>query len=164
MTDFVIPQQDSRAFRDVLGRFATGVTVVTCLGPDGQPLGLTVNSFNSVSLDPPLILWSLALSSPNLEAFSRCSHYAVNILAADQEALSNQFAGRSEDKFLNVRWQAGLGGVPLLDGCVASFEVFNENRIPGGDHQIFLGRVARCAQNPKRPPLLYFGGAYRQLA
>ena len=154
---------DSRAFRNALGCFATGVAVVTAQGPDGALMGLTINSFSSVSLEPPLVLWSLATSSPNLEGFQRASHYAVNILALEQEALSNHFATRQEDKFSSIPWTPGLGGAPLLPGCHASFQIRNEFHYPGGDHLIFVGHVERFEANPGIPPLLFHGGRYRQL-
>lgn len=157
------PAFDCRAFRDALGNFATGIAVVSALAPDGSYIGLTINSFNSVSLDPPLILWSLALSSPNLDAFRACSHYAVNILAADQRELSQRFATRGGDKFGGLSFREGLGGAPIIPGCCAWFECANEVRHPGGDHLIFIGRVERCARQAGRAPLIYHGGRYRWL-
>ncbi len=154
---------DSRSFRNALGSYATGVTVVTALGPDGRPLGLTVNSFSSVSLEPALILWSLAAQSPSREAFVQASHFAVNVLALDQEALSNRFASRADDKFADMDWVPGLGGAPLLPGCCATFQCANEARHQGGDHLIFIGRVEAFEHYPERPPLVFQGGAYRQL-
>ncbi len=155
---------DCRAFRDALGSFATGIAVVTACAPNGEFVGLTVNSFNSVSLDPPLVLWSLDLASPNLAAFRDASHYVVNILAADQEAVSQHFARRQPDKFGDLQLCLGAGGAPLLHGCCAWFECANETRHPGGDHLIFLGRVERFTHDPSRLPLLYHAGRYRQLA
>lgn len=159
------PAFDPRELRDALGCFATGIAVVTACAPGGEFVGLTVNSFSSVSLEPPLVLWSLDRASPSLGAFSAASHYAVNVLAADQMALSQQFATRAADKFAGVDIAAvGAGGAPLLRGCCAWFECVNELRHDGGDHLIFLGRVARFAHEPGRPPLLYHGGRYRTLA
>ncbi|MBI4754113.1 MAG: flavin reductase family protein [Betaproteobacteria bacterium] len=157
------PPFDARALRDALGGFATGVTVITTCGDDGRPVGLTVSSFNSVSLDPPLVLWSLSLHSPNLAAFRRCSHYAVNVLAAEQEGLSAHFAASGIDRFGGMEVQPGLGGAPLLPGCCAWFECRNEARHAGGDHIIFVGRVERFARED-RAPLLFHGGRYRRLA
>jgi len=154
---------DTRGFRNALGSFATGIAVVTTLGGEGRPLGLTVNSFNSVSLTPPLILWSLAKHLPVRDAFEACEHYAVNILAEDQQWLSRRFAGREADKFSGVAVEAGLGGVPLLAGCCARFECRNSVRHPGGDHIVFVSEVLRFDRSD-RPPLLYHGGAYRGLA
>lgn len=153
---------DPHAFRRALGMFATGIAVVTTRGADGAALGLTVNSFNSVSLDPPLILWSLGNTNSAFAGFEQATHYAVNVLAADQEALSAHFASRAGDRFKGVDWEEGLGGVPLLAGCCASFEVRNSMRVPGGDHHIFIGQVERFAWH-KREPLIYFGGKYRHL-
>ena len=153
-----------RDLRRTLGAFATGVTVVTARTPDGEPVGLTISSFNSVSLDPPLILWSLSLESPNLEAFRRASHYAVNVLAADQQWLSDRFAARRSDRFTDLPQQPGLGGAPLLAGCCAWFECANDTQYPGGDHLIFIGRVERFAPSETQSPLIFHRGGYRQLA
>jgi len=159
-----LPGFDSRSFRNALGCFATGVAVVTAQAPDGTLMGLTINSFSSVSLEPPLVLWSLATGSPNLEGFQRASHYAINVLTLEQEALSNHFATRQQDKFSNMEWTPGLGGAPLLANCHAQFEVRNEFHYPGGDHLIFVGHVERFATNPQTSPLLFHCGSYRQLA
>lgn len=159
-----VAEFDSRAFRAALGCFATGITVVTTRTPEGTPIGLTVNSFNSVSLEPPLVLWSLGLNSSYLEAFRQCSHYAVNVLAADQEAYSQRFAMMHGDRFADIAWTEGAGGTPLLTGCCATFEVANSNEYPGGDHALFVGRVENFSQDTDKEPLLYFGGAYRWLA
>lgn len=150
---------DSRGFRDALGRFATGVTIVTTLDADGQPVGLTANSFNSVSLDPPMVLWSLARRSVNLHTFLDAGHFAVNVLAADQRDLSDRFARPVDDRFAGVDWEAGTAGVPVLPGAVASFECATDSRIEGGDHVIFLGRVARF-RHADREPLIYHAGRY----
>ena len=154
---------DERAFRDSLGMFATGITVVTARTPDGSPVGLTVNSFNSVSLDPPLIVWSLASHLPSVEVFSQCEYYAINVLAEDQQDLSQRFATRDIDKFAGLKLREGLGGAPLLDGCCAWFECRNTTRHDGGDHVLFLSEVVRHDRNP-HAPLIYFGGQYRRLA
>ncbi len=150
------------AFRNALGTFATGITVITARAGDGALVGLTANSFNSVSLDPPLILWSLSLHSPTLPAFQHCSHYAVNILAADQVELSERFAAVEDDKFSGIETCSGLGGAPLLPGCCAWFECRNDARHGGGDHLIFVGLVERFSHND-RPPLVYHRGRYREL-
>ncbi|MBZ0133642.1 MAG: flavin reductase family protein [Rhodocyclaceae bacterium] len=152
-----------RTLRDALGAFATGVTVVTALDPDGRAIGLTVNSFNAVSLDPPLILWSLSLASPNLVAFRQASHFAVNVLAADQQAVSERFAQRNSDKFTGIEWREGLGGTPLLAGCCAVLECRNEIQHAGGDHLIFIGRIEGCSRED-RAPLVFHGGHYRVLS
>lgn len=154
---------DSRALRNCLGRFATGVTVVTTLDPDGQPIGLTVNSFAAVSLDPPLVLWSLANGSQHRESFRRASHHCINVLAQEQMDLSNRFATWPVDRFAGLAWQAGIGGAPRLEGCCASFEVRNAVQHPGGDHLIFVGEVERFAEVPGLAPLIFHGGRYRSL-
>ena len=155
---------DCRGFRDTLGAFATGVTVVTALDASGQPIGMTISSFNSVSLDPPLILWSLSKASPSLTAFKAASHYSVNVLAANQQALSDRFASRIENRFDGVPTHAGIDGLPLLDGCCAWFECHNEIRHEGGDHLIFVGRVERFTPGEEKLPLVFHGGRYRELA
>lgn len=152
-----------RDFRGALGRFATGVTIVTALATDGRPIGVTVSSFNSVSLDPPLILWSLSLNSPNLAAFQAASHYAINVLSSGQQDLSNRFAARIPDRFSDVPLSTGLGGVPLLKNCCAWFECTSEAHYPGGDHLIFVGRVARFAEEGEQSPLIFYNGRYAQL-
>jgi flavin reductase (DIM6/NTAB) family NADH-FMN oxidoreductase RutF len=155
-------ENDHRALRDALGAFATGVTVVTARDPEGRPIGLTVNSFNTVSLEPPLVLWSLSLASPNLAAFRQASHFAVNVLAADQQAVSECFARRGADRFAGLAWREGLGAAPLLPGCCAVLECRNELQHEGGDHLIFIGRVERFSRSAA-PPLVYHGGRYRSL-
>jgi flavin reductase (DIM6/NTAB) family NADH-FMN oxidoreductase RutF len=160
----MIPAEiDTRAFRDALGAFPTGVTVVTTLAPDGSFAGLTVSSFNSVSLAPPLIVWSLSLDSPNLAAFRGCGRYVVNVLAQNQDWLSQRFAQANSDKFAGLDFELGLGGVPLLPGCCAWFECRSEARHPGGDHEIFIGLVERFA-HAARAPLVFHRGQYRRLA
>jgi flavin reductase (DIM6/NTAB) family NADH-FMN oxidoreductase RutF len=154
---------DLRSLRDALGDFATGVTVVTARDADGRPVGVTINSFASVSLEPPLVLWSLGLHSPSRAAFESCSHYAINILAATQEDLSQRFAQSQGDKFAGIELGVGAGDTPLLPGCCAWFECRNELRYPGGDHVILVGRVERFERQEK-PPLIFHGGRYRALA
>ncbi|MFB0934546.1 MAG: flavin reductase family protein [Propionivibrio sp.] len=150
-------------FREALGRFPTGVTIVTALSPDGTPIGVTISSFNSVSLDPPLILWSLSTNSPKLEAFRQASHYAINVLASNQRELSNRFASRAEDRFADVDVLEGLECVPLIKDCCAWFECTHEAQYPGGDHLIFIGHVQRFAQGQDCSPLVFFDGAYHRL-
>ena len=156
------PFPDSRSLRDALGEFATGVAVVTARAADGQPVGVTINSFASVSLEPPLVLWSLSLQSPSLPVFEACSHYAVNILAADQIELSQRFSQSQNDRFAGIDTTGGAGGTPLLPGCCAWFECRNEVRYPGGDHIILLGYVEDF-QRAEKPPLIFHGGQYRKL-
>ncbi|BAN47360.1 p-hydroxyphenylacetate 3-hydroxylase reductase component [Metapseudomonas resinovorans] len=150
---------DSRAFRRALGNFATGVTIVTATAPDGTRAGVTANSFNSVSLDPPLILWSIDKRSSSLAVFRQASHFAVNILAADQIELSNQFARPRDDKFAGVSFDSGLGGAPLLPDCAARFQCQLHQQVDGGDHVILIGLV-QAFDDLGRSPLLYHQGAY----
>src|SRR4030088_529898 len=150
---------DPRDFRNRLGSYATGVTVITAAGPDVKPYGLTCNSFASVSLNPPLVLWSLVIYSSSMNVFQNASHFAVNVLGASQEALANKFAKSSEDKFVGVAWTPGLGGAPLLADSVANFQCRAAGRYYGGDHIIFLGAVEAYAYNG-REPLLFARGGY----
>jgi len=152
--------RDPLAFRAALGMFATGVTIVTARAPDGALVGLTANSFNSVSLDPPLVLWSLARRAGSLPVFSRGSHYAINILAADQRDLAERFATRDIDRFAGVIWREGAGGAPVLEGVAASFECANRSQYEEGDHIIFVGEVERCSADPAAQPLIFHGGRY----
>ncbi|HEU0203004.1 MAG TPA: flavin reductase [Burkholderiaceae bacterium] len=150
---------DQRALRSALGAFTTGVTIVTTRDEAGRDVGLTANSFNSVSLDPPLVLWSLAKSSSNLPAFLQAQHFAVHVLAATQDGLSNLFAKRGADRFAGLEVARGHGDVPLLHGCAARFECRTAFRYEGGDHQIFVGEVL-VFEHFERPPLVYQQGAY----
>ncbi|WP_075790852.1 flavin reductase [Massilia putida] len=150
---------DSRSFRNALGSFATGVTIVTTRDADGKDVGLTANSFNSVSLDPPMVLWSLAKTSAALPAFMESAHFAVHILSAEQEALSNTFSRRGIDKFAGVEVARGIGGVALLAGCSAYFECKTTFRYEGGDHVIFVGEVVGFTDEA-RAPLVYHSGGY----
>jgi flavin reductase (DIM6/NTAB) family NADH-FMN oxidoreductase RutF len=153
---------DPRRLRNVLGSFTTGVVIVTSVGDEGRPIGLTVNSFNSVSMQPPLILWSLALKSPSLNAFRTHNWFAVNILAEDQEPLCRQFATSSDDKFANVKFDVGQTGVPVLHGTAAYLECSTYARYPGGDHEIYLGEV-RAMHDRGLSPLVFHRGAIRRL-
>ncbi len=146
-----------RAFRDVMGRFATGVSVITTVGQDGTPVGMTVSSLSSVSLDPPLLLWSLRLSAPSLPTFRQAGKFAVNILPSDQEHLCRQFAQPAADKFRGVAYSRDDDGLPLLDGAVAQIVCSTWRRYPGGDHEIFLGRV-RAVRAWDHDPLVYYRG------
>ncbi len=154
---------DERVLRDALGRFATGVTVVTTRAPDGGLRGVTANSFSAVSLDPPLVLWSLRRSAPSLQGFAASGHFAVNVLSADQEGLSRRFAQGHSDKFHGVAHAAGLGGCPLIEGALAVFECTTEQQIEGGDHVIFLGGVRRSIYREGNP-LVFNAGRYYTIA
>ena len=150
---------DTRAFRRALGNFATGVTVVTAAAADGRKVGVTANSFNSVSLDPPLILWSIDKRSSSHEVFEAASHFAVNVLAADQIDLSNNFAKPKDDRFAEVAFEVGAGGAPLLVDCSARFQCERFQQLDGGDHWIMIGKVV-AFDDFGRSPLLYHQGAY----
>ncbi len=152
---------DPKEFRAALGCFATGVTVITTRAPDGTPIGLTANSFNSVSLDPPMVLWSLARSAWSLPVFLNAQHWAVHVLAVDQEALSNRFARAGEDKFAGLDVRNSRRGVPLLADCAARFECRTALRQEGGDHIIFLGEV-EAFERADRAPLVYLSGRYAE--
>ncbi|MBI5255350.1 MAG: flavin reductase family protein [Burkholderiales bacterium] len=151
-----------QVLRTAFGRFATGVTIVTCVDGAGQRVGLTANSFSSLSLDPPLVLWSLRRASPSLAAFARASHFAVNVLAETQVDLSRRFASAVADKFAEGQWTAGLGGAPVLAACAAVFECEAQVQHEAGDHVLFVGRVRRLAEMAVAP-LLFQGGHYRML-
>ena len=147
-------------FRDALGMFATGVTIVTARAANGALVGLTANSFNSVSLDPPLVLWSLARSAASMAALRTGSHYTINILAASQKALAERFATKDIDRWADVAFTEGLGRAPVLAGAAASFECFNRSRYDEGDHVIFVGEVERCTRDVGASPLLFHGGRF----
>lgn len=153
--------QNSPEFRAALGSFATGVTIVTTRDSDGNPVGVTASSFNSVSLDPPLVLWSLAKSSLSREAFCGSGHFAIHVLAADQEGLSNAFAKSGGDKFAGVEWQSGTLDSPVLDNYAALFECKTVHQYEGGDHVILVGEVLEYEKKEK-PPLLFHGGQYAE--
>ncbi len=157
------PAEQSRALRDTLGQFATGVTVVTCRDAAGQPVGMTVNSFNSVSLDPALVLWSIDRQALGYDAFTRGGHFAVHVLKADQQHISNLFAGRGADKFGQVHWHAGPDQVPLLEDCAARFHCRLAQCVEGGDHTILLGEVLEFSADGGEP-LVFHRGRYRALA
>ncbi|WP_426020030.1 flavin reductase family protein [Brevundimonas sp. DWR2-3-1b1] len=154
---------DPRTLRDALGCFATGVTVVTTLDEAGQPVGLTANSFSSVSLDPPLILFCLARSSTNVERFRQAEHFAINVLHIGQQPTSGVFARSQADRFQDVAWETWDTGAPILSGALASFECGTEQIVEAGDHLVIIGRVTRARFEPRRDPLLYFRGKYRRL-
>ncbi|MEY4753784.1 MAG: hypothetical protein RJA44_1459 [Pseudomonadota bacterium] len=146
-------------FRAALGLFATGVTIVTTRSAEGVPVGLTVNSFNSVSLAPPLVLWSLGLKAGSLPVFRQASHYAVHVLAAEQRALAERFAARV-DRFAGLALREGCGGVPLLEGCAAVFECRSRSLHEEGDHVILVGEVEHCSARPGAQPLIFHGGRF----
>lgn len=146
-----------RAFRDALGRFATGVTVITCNGPDG-PLGITANSFSSVSLDPPLVLWSPAKSSKRFEAFTTAEHFAIHVMCAEQSGICSGFA-KDGAAFEGYDWHQSTQGVPLISHCLARFECDRHAVHDAGDHAIVLGRVKRVSTQ-EGSPLMFYSGKY----
>lgn len=154
----------SRRYRDALGHFATGVAIITVRGPEGTPLGLTVNSFSSVSLDPPLVLWSLDRSSDRFAAYMHAKHFAVNILGDANQTLSHRLSRKGDFSLDNEPLREGVHGVPVLTCSIASFECAVEHRHDGGDHVIFVGRVLDFTHTSHGRPLLYYRGRYRLLA
>jgi 3-hydroxy-9,10-secoandrosta-1,3,5(10)-triene-9,17-dione monooxygenase reductase component len=156
------PTIDPKALRKALGHFATGVTVVTTRGISGDFAGLTVNSFSSLSLSPPLVMWSIALSAASFTTFETCSHFIVNVLAEDQIQLAERFAQSGGDKFKDLLVRESIAGTPLLDGVAASFVCRVASHYPGGDHSILIGEVLAYEQS-ERAPLLYVRGRYRKL-
>ena len=156
--------RDPRDFRTALGLFATGVTVITAADADGRPVGLTCNSFASVSLNPPLVLWSLLLYSQSMSVFQNASHFAVNVLGLSQQPLAAQFAAKADDRFTDVVWTPGRGGAPLLADCVAQFQCRTADRYYGGDHVIFLGAVEDYSYSSGEPLLFARGGFGRFVA
>jgi len=154
----------SKEFRDALGCFATGVCVVTCQTADGRRHGVTVNSFSSVSLDPPLVLFSLDRGASTFAPFMEATHFAVNMLSREQIDLSRIFAERAADRWNGVEYETWETGSPILPGSLAALECDMHSRHDGGDHVIILGRVRGLRRWPDRAPLLYFRGAYQALA
>ena len=149
----------AREFRDALSSFATGVTVVTCLDADGEPVGATASSFNSVSMDPPLILWSITKTAYSADAFINAKHFVVNVLSAEQMDMSNKFARSGTDKFADVTVELGLGGAPTLPGAITCFECEAWATYDGGDHEIIVGKVKGIRSNGGSG-LVFYRGAY----
>lgn len=143
--------------RNAMGKFLTGVTIVTITQADGTPYGLTVNSFNSVSLDPPLVLWSLDNRNNNLKAFRDANGFVVNVMAASQADLCGKFASQAPNRFDGVIWEKGASGHPVLNGCLASFDCRHWTEYEGGDHSIFIGEVISIKQQ-EGTPAAYFNG------
>ena len=150
---------DAQQFRQALSQFATGVTVITTRLADGSFRGLTASSFNSVSLDPPLVLWSLGGLANSLPIFSGNSHYVINVLGAGQAALAERFSRRTEDPFGGVAYTLSRTGQPILAGVSAWFECHNRSRYPEGDHVIFVGEVEDCALQAQ-DSLIFHGGRF----
>jgi 4-hydroxyphenylacetate 3-hydroxylase, reductase component len=153
---------ETRQLRNALGRFATGVTIVSCRDATGGFVGLTCNSFNSLSLHPALVLWSLRRASPSLPVFRAAERFAVNVLAESQIEMSRRFASPAEDKFAEGPWALGEHGAPVLAGCCAVFECETVSHQEAGDHCLFIGRVLACSETAL-PPLVFQAGHYRLL-
>lgn len=151
---------DPRDFRRALGKFPTGVTIITTRDEEGNPVGMTASSFNSVSVDPPLILWSIDKGSFSTELFRNANHFAVNILSKTQLEMSNRFAGRGQDKFSGVEFTEDAHGCPLFDGTAAQFECKTWSVYEGGDHYIIVGEVTDYRQDQSQIPLVFSGGSY----
>jgi flavin reductase (DIM6/NTAB) family NADH-FMN oxidoreductase RutF len=160
------PNFDQNAFKQALSQFATGVTVITTRASSGQLIGITASSFNSVSLNPPLVLWSLATRSASMPVFRANSHYVVNVLAASQLELCKRFATVKGDRFEGVSHAQGDTGMPVLDGALAWFECHNRSRYEEGDHVIFVGEVERCGVHEnaaETSPLVFQNGRFHGL-
>src|SRR5689334_15978570 len=152
---------DSELFRRALGSFPTGVAIISVWGPDRRPVGLTANSFTSISLEPPLVAWALRLCSTLLEDFSAAAGFAVNVLAAGQVALARRFACREPDRFAGVALRETSGAAPLIAGCIAYFECASEGTHTAGDHRVFTGRIRRTLRGEvDDAPLVFWRGAY----
>ncbi len=154
---------DSAMFRETLGCFATGVVVAATRGDKNAPVGLTINSFTSVSLDPPLILWSIALSAPSLSAFREHSAFTINILSKEQQSLCMQFAKPSDNKFKGVDWRPGYQEAPIICDALAVLQCKTYRRYEGGDHEIFVGEVIKM-DFTDRKPLVFHRGQFVELA
>ena len=153
---------DPKAFRRALGNFATGVTIITAQGSDGTNVGVTANSFSSLSMEPPLILWSSIKETPSCKIFESATHFAVNILASSQLDMSNHFARQQENKFDGVEWEAGVGSAPLFPDCAGRFQCESYDKLDGGDHWIFVGKVV-AFDDFGRSPLCFHQGSYSTL-
>jgi flavin reductase (DIM6/NTAB) family NADH-FMN oxidoreductase RutF len=154
---------DARGFRNVLGRFPTGIAVVTCEPPGGMPVAMTINSFASVSLDPPLVLWSLDLGSECLPAFQTAPGYAVHFLTDEQQDLSVRFSKKDNHGLETIAYRTGKSGAPILDQCHAWLDCTIHARHEGGDHVILVGEVQALGEGDGNP-LIYYRGSYRGLA
>ena len=154
----------SRLLRSAFGTYATGVTIITTTDANGIDVGMTANSFSSVSLEPPLLLWNLGRTATNFEAFMNADRFVVQVLAEHQRDLSNRFAQKGSDKFAGLQIKRGLGGMPMLEGCAAYFECRSYARYDAGDHVIQLGEVVAFEHTTGALPLLYHGGDYKRIS
>jgi len=155
-----IDRENPREIRNLLGQFATGVTVITTRGQDGRKIGMTANSFSSLSLDPPLILWSLSKSAPSLADFMQAEYFAIHMLAQEHHSLSGHFARGSDDKFSGIAHRECERGLPLLEDVLATLICKNINQYEGGDHLIFIGQIEHYQQR-HGDPLVFHAGKYR---
>ena len=168
MSDYITSRSPfiESELRNAMGNFATGVTVITTIGNNRTKVGVTANSFSSVSLDPAIVLWSLKKTSSSLSSFDECGHFAVHILASTQVDLSNRFASKSPDKFAGVSHVTGFMGIPIIDDCICVFECKTTERISAGDHILFLAEVLSFSNHAKQgidqEPLLFVQGQYAQ--
>ena len=153
---------DAHSFRRACSKFATGVTIAAVMAPDGKPHGLTVNSFASVSLAPPLVSICIDHKAKDLEFFRQSASFGISILSQQQQQISNRFAARGENRFHNIAWHAGKSGAPLIDGALATFDCEVSQIVDAGDHAIFIGRV-RAITDEEGRPLLYFASGYQTL-
>ncbi len=154
---------DPREFRDTVGRFPTGVAIVTCRTAEGEDVGMTMSSFSSVSLEPPLVLFSVDCRAYSLSAWEQADAYGINVLAEGQHELSNRFARPLGEKWEGVSVQRGIHGVPLIDGAIAQLECVPYAQYDGGDHSIFVARVVRLRQANRADPLVFALGRYNHL-
>ena len=154
---------DSRELRDALGQFATGVCLVTAVDEDGVAHALTINSFASVSLDPPLVLWSLQKDAEIYPVYASAANYSIAVLASSQETHSTAYAQKGGHGLSESDYELGANGAPLIKNAVVNFECSLEQSLDGGDHIILLGRVTRVSEIESQPPLVFFGGEYRKL-
>tara|TARA_B110000503_G_scaffold55997_1_gene89825 strand:+ start:2662 stop:3135 length:474 start_codon:yes stop_codon:yes gene_type:complete len=155
--------EETRQFRNTLGQFATGVTVVTTTDDSGEPVGMTATSFNSVSLDPPLVLWSIDKKASNYDTFNTAEYFAIHVLAQGQDNLSGQFAQKETDRFADLDCRPGVGDAPILPEFTAVFQCSIAHRYDGGDHTILLGKVEEY-ESQDRLPLLFHCGRYAKIA
>ncbi|PID46858.1 MAG: hypothetical protein CSB47_01870 [Proteobacteria bacterium] len=151
---------DTETFRKALGQFPTGVTIVTTMSNEGEPVGMTVSSFNTLSMNPPLIAWSIDHKARSLSFFENAEYFAVNVLNEHQQDLSNLFACPGADKFNETEFTEGLGRAPLLPGCVAQFECRTWNTYPGGDHTIIIGEVLELRHDDSQRALVFYQSQY----
>ena len=161
----MVEKLTSELFRRVCGQFATGIAIITARDEAGGPHGMTVNSFTSLSLEPPLVMAAIALSSYQLAVFEESPFFAINILTEDQRELSDRFARRGEHRFLDVPWEAGMDGAPLLKDVIATLECRRTAMVDAGDHRVLIGEVHRAIiHRAETKPLLYFRGRYHGIA